>query len=104
MLSTRYRIPLPLDQVRQPFLFVLYFFSAVNFLTTIGSGDFIFNLCSHYWNGNDVIILDETNRKKIVDFSHRNSITGSCVACSFRLVTSDDAKQASEIVVVDEER
>ncbi|ESN95204.1 hypothetical protein HELRODRAFT_86932, partial [Helobdella robusta] len=49
-----------------------------------GMADILLNLCTDYWDGQNVQPLAEAERKKIADFYHRTSMTSYCTAFSYR--------------------
>ncbi|XP_048256879.1 transmembrane protein 94-like [Haliotis rufescens] len=53
-------------------------------LLTQGTADIVLDCCTDYWTGNDLCVLSETDKKKIVDFYHRNSMAAYCTAFSYR--------------------
>ena len=81
----------------------LYIYLENHYLMSIGGGDMLTSCCSHYWDGAGVKILDETQRKKILDFTHRNSITGCCVSFAFRPVDSNFVKRGNSMTNIDDE-
>ena len=74
------------------------------YLMSIGSGDLLINFCSHYWDGGDVKIFDEGQKKKTLDFAHRNSITGSCIGFAFRPVDTESVTTDDYMAKLDEEK
>lgn len=61
-----------------------------------GTGDLILDCCSEYWDGSDLRCLTETDRKRILDFYHRSSLTAYCMAFSYvPLTTIPDINQIS---------
>jgi hypothetical protein len=48
-----------------------------------GTADLILDSCVEYWNGKQLVPLDELTRKKIMDFYHRVSITSYCSAFAY---------------------
>ena len=53
-----------------------------------GTGDLILDACSEYWDGCDLRILTTSDRKRILDFYHRSSLTAYCMAFSYVPLTS----------------
>uniref|UniRef100_T1IVZ1 Cation-transporting P-type ATPase C-terminal domain-containing protein n=1 Tax=Strigamia maritima TaxID=126957 RepID=T1IVZ1_STRMM len=53
-------------------------------LLSQGTGDIILDSCSDYWDGHDLRPLMESDRKKILDFYHRTSLTSYCTAFAYR--------------------
>ncbi|KAL3876613.1 hypothetical protein ACJMK2_034434 [Sinanodonta woodiana] len=49
-----------------------------------GTADILLDCCSDYWNGENIAVLTENDRKKIVDFYHRSSMAAYCTAFSYR--------------------
>ncbi|UYV80595.1 KIAA0195 [Cordylochernes scorpioides] len=48
-----------------------------------GTADLVLDACSEYWNGRDIRSLSESDRKKILDFYQRSSLTAHCMAFSY---------------------
>ena len=48
-----------------------------------GTGDLILDACTEYWDGHDLSVLTDSDRKKILDFYHRSSLTSYCTAFSY---------------------
>lgn len=48
-----------------------------------GTGDLLIDTCSDYWNGKGLSSLSESDRKRILDFYHRSSLTAYCNAFSY---------------------
>lgn len=48
-----------------------------------GTADIILDACVEFWDGHQLLSLDEPSRKKIMDFYHRNSLTSYCSAFSY---------------------
>ncbi|XP_060716255.1 transmembrane protein 94-like [Tachysurus vachellii] len=53
-------------------------------LFSYGSADAVLSTCSEFWNGEDLEILTDSDRKKVVDFYQRSCMAGQCVAVSFK--------------------
>ncbi|XP_068632229.1 endoplasmic reticulum magnesium-transporting P-type ATPase isoform X2 [Battus philenor] len=81
-LSTRVKVPLPhmlavtvKDQTNQ-----------LQMLTQ-GTADIILDSCVDYWNGRDLTPISASDRKKIIDFYQRNSLTAYCTAFAYKPLT-----------------
>ncbi|CAH2037908.1 unnamed protein product, partial [Iphiclides podalirius] len=81
-LSTRVKVPLPhmlavvvKDQANQ-----------LQMLTQ-GTADIILDSCVDYWNGRDLTPISPSDRKKIIDFYQRNSLTAYCTAFAYKPLT-----------------
>nr|XP_026490930.1 transmembrane protein 94 isoform X1 [Vanessa tameamea] len=81
-LSTRVKVPLPhmlavivKDQSNQ-----------LQMLTQ-GTADIILDSCVDYWNGRDLTPISPSDRKKIIDFYQRNSLTAYCTAFAYKPLT-----------------
>ncbi|CAG2113307.1 unnamed protein product, partial [Medioppia subpectinata] len=48
-----------------------------------GTGDLILDACMEYWDGHDLSVLTDSDRKRILDFYHRSSLTSYCTAFSY---------------------
>ncbi|XP_076820239.1 transmembrane protein 94-like isoform X2 [Clavelina lepadiformis] len=67
---------------------VSHWITGQNYMLMAGSDDLVLEFCSHYWDGANIIPLNDSSRKKVADFCHRGSIVGHCVALSF--IPTDD--------------
>ncbi|KAJ8730304.1 hypothetical protein PYW07_017342 [Mythimna separata] len=81
-LSTKVKVPLPhmlavvvKDQANQ-----------LQMLTQ-GTADIILDSCVDYWNGKDLTQISPADRKKIIDFYQRNSLTAYCTAFAYKPLT-----------------
>ncbi|CAN8003022.1 unnamed protein product [Ixodes hexagonus] len=50
---------------------------------TQGTADLILDLCSEYWDGRDLCPLSDSDRKRILDFYQRSSLTSYCLAFAY---------------------
>ncbi len=48
-----------------------------------GTGDLVLDCCSDFWDGGDLRFLTNVDRKRILDFYHRSSLTAYCMAFSY---------------------
>lgn len=48
-----------------------------------GTGDLVLDACSEYWDGTDLRHLTDIDRKRILDFYHRSSLSAYCMAFSY---------------------
>ncbi|XP_057369494.1 transmembrane protein 94-like isoform X2 [Daphnia carinata] len=55
-------------------------------LLTQGTGEILLDACVDYWNGVDLCPLTLADRKRILDFYNRSSLTAYCTAFSYRPV------------------
>ncbi|KAK3883546.1 hypothetical protein Pcinc_012149 [Petrolisthes cinctipes] len=53
-------------------------------LMSQGTADIVLDSCTDYWDGCDICPLTEKDRKKILDFYHRTSLSAYCTAFSYR--------------------
>ncbi|KAK7076247.1 hypothetical protein SK128_018931 [Halocaridina rubra] len=53
-------------------------------LMSQGTADIVLDSCTDYWDGYDICPLTEKDRKKILDFYHRTSLSAYCTAFSYR--------------------
>ncbi|TTE66781.1 Transmembrane protein 94 [Bagarius yarrelli] len=53
-------------------------------LFSYGSADAVLSTCSEFWNGEDLQLLTDSDRKKVVDFYQRSCMAGQCVTVSFK--------------------
>lgn len=49
-----------------------------------GTADIVLDSCVEYWNGQDLSVLSPSDRKKVLDFYQRSSLTAYCSAFSYR--------------------
>ncbi|CAM1310652.1 KIAA0195 (predicted) [Pycnogonum litorale] len=66
-------------------------------LLSQGTSDILLDMCSDYWDGNDLIPLTHIERKKILDFYHRTSLTAYCTAFAYRPITAELGDQFSSV-------
>lgn len=50
---------------------------------TQGTADLVLDLCSEYWDGRDLCSLTDSDRKRILDFYQRSSLTSYCLAFAY---------------------
>lgn len=48
-----------------------------------GTADIILDACIEFWDGKQIVPLEESTRKKIMDFYHRTSLTSYCSAFAY---------------------
>lgn len=48
-----------------------------------GTADIITDVCREFWDGKNLVPLDDSIRDKILDFYHRTSLTSYCTAMSY---------------------
>lgn len=48
-----------------------------------GTADIVLDACVEYWDGHQLMPIDEISRKKIKDFYHRTSLTSYCSALAY---------------------
>ncbi|XP_011308488.1 uncharacterized protein KIAA0195 isoform X3 [Fopius arisanus] len=53
-------------------------------LLTQGTADIILDSCIEFWDGHDLCPLSPTDRKKVLDFYQRTSLTSYCTAFAYR--------------------
>ncbi|CAL1531562.1 unnamed protein product [Lymnaea stagnalis] len=53
-------------------------------LMTQGTGDLVLDCCTDAWNGTDLQTLSEMDRKRVLDFYHRNSMIAYCTAFAYK--------------------
>ncbi|XP_075973229.1 transmembrane protein 94-like protein l(2)k05819 [Anticarsia gemmatalis] len=81
-LSTRVKVPLP------HMLAVLVRDHAHQLqMLSQGTADIILDSCVDYWNGRDLTTISPSDRKKIIDFYQRNSLTAYCTAFAYKPLT-----------------
>ncbi|XP_060802787.1 transmembrane protein 94 [Amyelois transitella] len=78
-LSTRVKVPLP------HMLCVLVRDRAGQLqMLSQGTADIVLDSCVDYWNGRDLTQISPADRKKIIDFYQRNSLTAYCTAFAYK--------------------
>uniref|UniRef100_A0A158PHK5 PlsC domain-containing protein n=1 Tax=Angiostrongylus costaricensis TaxID=334426 RepID=A0A158PHK5_ANGCS len=67
--------------------------SLYNHLSCQGTANLVLEACTHVWNGESLVPLTERLIKAATDFYQRHSVTGYCLALSYRPVgsTLDDS-------------
>lgn len=58
-----------------------------------GTGDLVLDACAEYWNGQNLAVLTDYERKKILDFYQRSSLTSYCCAFSYQPLTNENGLQ-----------
>ncbi|KAL7641431.1 UNVERIFIED_CONTAM: hypothetical protein RMT77_008571 [Armadillidium vulgare] len=53
-------------------------------LMSQGTADIILDSCTDFWDGYDINPLTDKDRKKIIDFYHRTSLSAYCTAFAYR--------------------
>ncbi|XP_046959526.1 transmembrane protein 94 isoform X3 [Vanessa cardui] len=81
-LSTRVKVPLP-----HMLAVVVKDQSNQLQMLTQGTADIILDSCVDYWNGRDLTPISPSDRKKIIDFYQRNSLTAYCTAFAYKPLT-----------------
>ncbi|RWS28155.1 uncharacterized protein B4U80_10848 [Leptotrombidium deliense] len=72
-------------------------FSATYQLFTQGTGDLVLDSCTEFWNGEDLCQLTDYDRKRILDFYQRSSLTATCMAYAYvPLTVSPDRKSIND--------
>ncbi|CAK1546990.1 unnamed protein product [Leptosia nina] len=56
-------------------------------MLTQGTADIVLDSCVDYWNGKDLTPISPSDRKKIIDFYQRNSLTAYCTAFAYKPIT-----------------
>ncbi|XP_027057487.1 transmembrane protein 94-like isoform X1 [Pocillopora damicornis] len=70
-------------------------------LLTQGSADIVLDACTDYWDGSSLCPVTAFERKKVLDFYQRNSMSAYCVAFSYRPVTEQIPDEKSEDVYLE---
>ncbi|CAH2241313.1 jg20482 [Pararge aegeria aegeria] len=81
-LSTRVKVPLP-----HMLAVLVKDHSHQLQMLTQGTADIILDSCVDYWNGRDLTPISPSDRKKIIDFYQRNSLTAYCTAFAYKPLT-----------------
>ncbi|XP_063240300.1 transmembrane protein 94 isoform X2 [Bacillus rossius redtenbacheri] len=66
-------------------------------LMTQGTADIVLDSCVEFWDGRDLCPLSASDRKKILDFYQRSSLTAYCTAFSYRPLTRGVSDRLSEV-------
>ncbi|BFZ17230.1 hypothetical protein BsWGS_20269 [Bradybaena similaris] len=53
-------------------------------LLTQGTADVVLDCCTDAWTGTDLQLLTEMDRKRVLDFYHRNSMVAYCTAFAYK--------------------
>nr|QFR37578.1 lethal [Phigalia pilosaria] len=81
-LSTRVKVPLP------HMLAVCVRDRAAQLqMLSQGTADIVLDACVEYWDGRELCSLKAADRKKIIDFYQRNSLTAYCTAFAYKPLT-----------------
>lgn len=56
-----------------------------------GTGDLVLDTCAEYWNGQNLVMLTDYERKKILDFYQRSSLTSYCCAFSYQPLINESS-------------
>ncbi|XP_078691298.1 transmembrane protein 94-like isoform X2 [Branchiostoma floridae x Branchiostoma belcheri] len=59
-------------------------------LLTHGTADIVLDSCTDFWDGIDLCPLTDKDRKKILDFYHRMSLSAYCSAFAYRPLEKDE--------------
>ncbi|KAK6187158.1 hypothetical protein SNE40_005244 [Patella caerulea] len=73
--------------------------SGLSQLMTQGTADILLDCCTEYWNGRDLCPVTENDRKKILDFYHRNTQGAYCTAFAYRPISQKIACHLEEVYV-----
>lgn len=65
-------------------------FANTSQLFSQGTGDLVLDACAEYWNGESLVLLTDYERKKILDFYQRSSLTSYCCAFAYLPLINDD--------------
>ncbi|XP_078346969.1 transmembrane protein 94-like isoform X3 [Oculina patagonica] len=70
-------------------------------LLTQGSADIVLDACSDFWDGSSLCPVTAFERKKVLDFYQRNSMSAYCVAFAYRPVSEQIPEENSEDVYLE---
>ncbi|XP_074647794.1 transmembrane protein 94-like isoform X2 [Tubulanus polymorphus] len=68
-------------------------------LMTQGTADILLDLCSDYWNGRDLCSLTDSDRRRVLDFYHRQSMSAYCSAFSYCPLTEKISTKFKDIYI-----
>lgn len=66
-------------------------------LMSQGTADVILDSCVEYWDGVDLRPLTPTDRKKILDFYQRTSLTANCTAFAYRPLSKTVGSRLAQV-------
>ncbi|XP_059152862.1 transmembrane protein 94-like [Physella acuta] len=66
-------------------------------LMTQGTGDLVLDCCTDAWNGTDLQTLTEMDRKRVLDFYHRNSMIAYCTAFAYKPLPKSVEEWSSDV-------
>ncbi|XP_035828893.1 transmembrane protein 94 [Aplysia californica] len=66
-------------------------------LLTQGTGDLVLDCCTDAWTGSDLQLLSEMDRKRVLDFYHRNSMIAYCTAFAYKPLPKSIDDWSSEV-------
>ncbi|XP_049868752.1 transmembrane protein 94 isoform X2 [Pectinophora gossypiella] len=91
-LNTRVKVPLP-------HMLAVLVKDQANQLQMLsqGTADIILDSCVDYWNGRDLTPISPADRKKIIDFYQRNSLTAYCTAFAYKPLTRGISPSLSQL-------
>ncbi|KAK2192271.1 hypothetical protein NP493_35g02031 [Ridgeia piscesae] len=64
-----------------------------------GTADLLLDTCTDYWDGNDLCVLNDTERKKIADFFQRTSMSSYCTAFAYRPLPQVTVSDCSNVFI-----
>lgn len=72
-------------------------FSNTSQLFSQGTGDLVLDACAEYWNGQNLVLLSEYERKKILEFYQRSSLTSYCCSFAYLPLVNENVMQSGSI-------
>lgn len=64
-------------------------------LLSCGDCDLLLGHCSEYWDGSDLVTLQDNSRRRLLDFCHRHALLSHCLTFAYKPVTTYPAKDLS---------
>ncbi|XP_035226390.1 transmembrane protein 94-like isoform X2 [Stegodyphus dumicola] len=64
-----------------------------------GTADLVLDACNEYWDGDDIRILTDSDRKRILDFYHRSSLTAHCMGYAYSPLNNALNKNYSDVYI-----
>lgn len=64
-----------------------------------GTGDLVLDACTEYWDGQDLNIITDSDRKKILDFYQRTSLTAYCMSFAYVPLTLHETTKFNDFYI-----
>ncbi|XP_038068108.1 transmembrane protein 94-like [Patiria miniata] len=70
-----------------------------NQLLTEGTAELVLSLCTDFWDGSDLCPMDDNDRKKILDFYQRATLSSYCCAFAYQPMVDSMAKYFDDLYI-----